>query len=139
MLVLILLLVVVSCSDQMTFTDSQGNAYTAVKIGGQVWMAENLNYKVAGDSYCYSDDPSSCDEMGRLYTWRAAKEAAEAIDGWHLPSKEEWKALLAICGEDSVGFVNITSEKYIKTDYFSYFISKALSSVSTRTLLFQDA
>jgi uncharacterized protein (TIGR02145 family) len=49
--------------------------------------------------------------MGRLYTWQAAKEAAQEIEDWHLPSKEEWNALLKVCGEDSVGYVNITSEK----------------------------
>jgi uncharacterized protein (TIGR02145 family) len=110
-LVLAFMAVVVSSTGQMSFTDPQGNAYTAIKIGEQIWMAENLNYKVADGSYCYSNDPSSCDDLGRLYTWQAAKQAAEEIDGWHLPSKEEWDALLAICGEDSVGFVNITSKK----------------------------
>lgn len=106
-----LLVALVSCKGQMSFTDPQGNAYTTIRIGEQIWMAENLNYKTAAGSYCYADDESSCDETGRLYTWQAAKQAAEEIDGWHLPSREEWNDLLAVCGEDSVGFVNITSQE----------------------------
>lgn len=109
--VFVLIVAFVSCTGQTSFTDPQGHSYTTVKIGEQIWMAENLNYKTPDGSYCYSDDSSSCDEMGRLYTWQAAKQAAEDIDGWHLPSKEEWNVLLAVCGEDSVGFVNITSRE----------------------------
>jgi uncharacterized protein (TIGR02145 family) len=107
----LLLLVFASCMDQKVFIDPQGNTYKAVKIGEQVWMAENLKYKVNEGSYCYDDDSSNCNEMGRLYTWQAALEAAEEIGGWHLPSKEEWNALLKVSGEDSVGYISITSEK----------------------------
>lgn len=109
LLVSTLLLCLLSCAGQSTFTDSQGNTYETVRIGEQTWMAENLNFAVANGSYCYLDDPSNCEKMGRLYTWQAAKEAAEAIDGWHLPSKNDWNELLVVCGDDSAGFKNITS------------------------------
>ena len=110
-LFLVLALFLLSCKGQTTFTDSQGNTYATVKIGEQIWMTENLNFEIADGSYSYLDEVSSCEEMGRLYTWQAAKEAAEQISGWHLPTREEWNALLAICGDDSVGFINITSHK----------------------------
>ncbi len=51
-----------------TFIDSRDSReYTWTRIGGQVWMAENLNYLTA-ESGCYSD---LCETYGRLYEWTA--------------------------------------------------------------------
>jgi len=73
------------------FVDERDNVkYGMKKIGGQVWMRENLMYEADG-SKCYEDDRGKCNEYGRLYNWEAAKKACPA--GWHLPSDAEWTAL----------------------------------------------
>lgn len=101
----------ISCERQNKINDPQGNAYKIVKIGEQEWMAENLKTDVGVGSYCYADDPNQCIEMGRLYTWDAAKRASSQIKGWHIPTKDEWQALISICGGDTTGYASIISER----------------------------
>jgi len=79
-----------------TFTDPRdGKVYRTVKIGNQVWMAENLNYNASGSRY-YEDNPANGDKYGRLYDWETAKKACPP--GWHLPSYDEWKTLVDFAG-----------------------------------------
>ncbi|MCQ2098278.1 MAG: fibrobacter succinogenes major paralogous domain-containing protein [Fibrobacter sp.] len=83
--------------DYGTMNDPRdAQTYKTVKIGKQVWMAQNLNYKADG-SMCYDNNPANCKRYGRLYTWEAALNACPS--GWHLPSEEEFEALLESVGE----------------------------------------
>ena len=106
-------------STEMLVDPRNGQIYKTVKIGHQIWMAENLNYETArirkgyeycgddcdfvimmGTSFCYDDYVSNCAKYGRLYMWNAAKDACP--EGWHLPDTTEWKTLFATVGGMSV-------------------------------------
>lgn len=75
-----------------TFTDERDNkTYKWVKIGTQIWMAENLAYDAGDGCWAYDNNESNVATYGRLYNWEAAKAACPS--GWHLPTDEEWKQL----------------------------------------------
>lgn len=82
----------------MEFTDKRDKqTYAAVKIGEQIWMAENLNFaypkltlsesetdsteSAALDSisFCYRNDPANCEKYGRLYTWAASMDSVAVL------------------------------------------------------------
>jgi uncharacterized protein (TIGR02145 family) len=88
--------------------DRDGQVYKYTTIGNQVWMAENLRYKIKEDtdaapsndfrSECFFSD-DSCSVMGLVYNWNAAKGACPR--GWHLPSEKEWNVLISQMGGDA--------------------------------------
>lgn len=77
-------------------TDIDGNSYNAVRIGEQVWLAENMRTKrdCEGNAlynYYPDNNPKNVAKYGYLYTWPEAKKVCPA--GWHLPTNEEWNSL----------------------------------------------
>jgi uncharacterized protein (TIGR02145 family) len=109
--------------DYGSLTDSRdGKAYKTVKIGEQVWLAENLNYEAKG-SLCYDNKKENCDKYGRLYDWNTANSICPS--GWHLPTKVEWDNLVATVGGEDVADKKLNAksgwnENHNGTDDFSF-------------------
>jgi len=108
-------------------TDTDGNSYNTIKIGTQIWMAENLRttkYKdgtpipLVADSadwsaiafstqtpqYCwYNNDSASYSAVyGALYNWFVTETDKLCPDGWHLPASSEWLAMIDYLGGPAI-------------------------------------
>ena len=105
----------VSLRDNNYFEDNRdGQIYKTVKIGDQVWMAENLratryrngdtipclaDFKLWSDdtlgAYCNPNNyGENAAKYGRLYNYYAANDPRGlAPEGWHIATKEDWSNL----------------------------------------------
>ena len=112
-------------------TDIDGNSYNAVKIGDQVWLAENMRAKHDRDGntialghgselirYYPDNNSKNVRKYGYLYNWEAA--AVVCPNGWHLPTGAEWLQLKNyvesqgqyVCGEDKKHIAKALASTY---------------------------
>jgi uncharacterized protein (TIGR02145 family) len=102
--------------------DYDGNEYDMLRLGNQVWMAQNLRttHYANGTSiplgnststttayrYCPNNIISNVSKFGYLYNWKAVMGNSSSSssnpsyvqgicpDGWHVPSEAEWDQLV---------------------------------------------
>jgi uncharacterized protein (TIGR02145 family) len=109
-----------------TVTDIDGNVYTIVQIGSQHWLGQNLKVthfndgseiplELDSDAWCilttpaycwYNNDIANKNPYGALYNWYVLDETSNGgknvcPEGWHVPSDDEWAALITYLGGPS--------------------------------------
>ncbi len=113
-----------------SITDKDGNVYTSVTIGTQVWMVENLKTTKYNDgtpipnvtdntewsnlttpAYCwYDNDITKKNPYGALYNGYAVRSGKLCPTGWHVPLDTEWVTLF-----DHAGGLNVAGGKLKET------------------------
>lgn len=114
--------------DEKSFTteplkDADGNVYSSIKIGTQVWMGENLKTTKYNDGtsiplvsdaaswavlnspgYCWynNDEGANKATYGALYHWLTGNTGKLCPTGWHVPTDAEWTILTTYLGGEAV-------------------------------------
>ncbi|MBN2613456.1 MAG: fibrobacter succinogenes major paralogous domain-containing protein [Bacteroidales bacterium] len=113
-----------------TVADVEGKNYKTIKMGTQVWMAENLRTSRLNDGtdIPYISDNAAWSNMttpahcwyknseqvakytyGGLYNWYTVNKGKLCPVGWHVPSDEEWTILENFMIANGYNFDNTTT------------------------------
>jgi uncharacterized protein (TIGR02145 family) len=112
-----------STVSSQTVSDIDGNTYSTVSIGNQVWMGENLKVTKFNDqnpialvlddtqwssqtqaAYCYyQGDITNSNDYGNMYNWYVVNNSRNVCPtGYHVPSITEWEELITFLGGNAV-------------------------------------
>ncbi len=115
--------------------DLDGNSYSTITIGEQIWMAENLKTSkyasgtpipqipsnlvwdtVSTGAWCWYENYDGFEEpYGKLYNWHAVSGDSLCPEGWHVPTKDEWDLMVDYIGGLTVAGGKLKSRG---TDYW---------------------
>jgi uncharacterized protein (TIGR02145 family) len=127
---------------ELGVSDIDGNHYNTVKIGKQVWMAENLKttrfnngdligttipaiLDLSGETlpkyqWAYDGDENKVAVNGRLYTWYAVMDNRNLCPkDWHVPTDAEWSIMVDYLTSHGYGYEGTGND-----------IAKAISAAS---------
>lgn len=76
--------------------ERDGKTYKWVRVGDQIWMAQNLAYKADRGCSPFRWKKKMAEKEGYLYDWETAQKVPPK--GWHLPSIDEYKQLINYVG-----------------------------------------
>jgi len=119
-------------------SSSSGGGSSSSVSGGEdfaKWMTYNLNYETEEGSKCYLNNSGNCTRYGKLYNWAAAMKLPQKCNtilstsdadcriniphhrglcpvGYHIPTKEEWDALITAAGGASEAGKKLKSNDY---------------------------
>ncbi|MBK8807822.1 MAG: fibrobacter succinogenes major paralogous domain-containing protein [Bacteroidales bacterium] len=105
-------------------TDIENHTYRVVQIGSQLWMAENLRVNsyndgsiipniIPNDQWAaltegafadFNNSPDSSAKYGTLYNQPAVQTGKLCMQGWHVPSKDEWNNLMYFLTNSGYGY-----------------------------------
>ena len=116
-----------------TVTDIDGNVYKTVKIGNQIWMAENLKTTryANGDiipnitdgkewnnlktgAWCFFKNETKYNSIyGKLYNWYAVADSRNICPkGWHVPTDNEFRILINKFGGEKKAGIYLKLEDF---------------------------
>jgi len=113
---------IASAQTVSTLQDQDGNIYKTIRIGNQVWMAENLRttkyidgtpipivsdksawIALSTPAYCwYNNDTIYRNKFGALYNGYAINSEKLCPSGWHISTDAEWTAMIELLGGENV-------------------------------------
>lgn len=88
-------------TDILTFDNLEVAWPEQIQIGDQIWTTRNLAIDDGGEgiyTQIVTYDGITY-QTEYYYTWDAAARVAASIDGWHLPTGEEWTAMGIYLGD----------------------------------------